>query len=285
MNRVFRKTTTLAAIAVLAFVAMIGVTWAATGQPQPWEMNLQPPVTEVARHIHRFHELLLWITGGIMGFVTLLLAIVFVRFNRKANPVPSTRTHNTLLEVLWTGIPILILVVMAVPSFKLLYLESEVGNPDITIKATGSQWYWSYEYPDEGGMSFDSILVKKADLKPGEPRLLDTDNHVVVPVGKKVRVLVTATDVIHSWAVPSFGVKIDAVPGRINETWFKADKIGRYYGECSELCGVGHAYMPIVVDVVSEQQYQAWLVKAKKQFASDSRPTIAVAALTAHPVE
>jgi cytochrome c oxidase subunit II len=195
--------------------------------------------------------------------------IVIVRFNARANPVPSRTTHNTLIEIAWTIIPIVILMVIAVPSFKLLFFQLNIPAADLTVKATGKQWYWSYNYPDNGQIEFDSLMLKEGERKEGQPRLLAVDNEMVVPVNKTVRVITTGADVIHSFAVPSFGIKIDAVPGRINETWFKATREGVYYGQCSELCGKDHAYMPIAVHVVSEQAFAAWLEEAKKKYARD----------------
>jgi len=206
-------------------------------------------------------------------FVLALLVIVMVKFNARSNPVPSRTTHNTTIEVLWTVVPVLILVAIAVPSFRLLFFQLNIPKADLTIKATGKQWFWSYSYPDTK-IEFDSLMVQEKDLKPGQLRLLAVDNEVVVPVNKVVHVLTTGADVIHSFAVPSFGIKIDAIPGRINETWFKAEREGVYYGQCSELCGKDHAFMPITVRVVSEKDYGAWLEEAKKKFATDgSRPT------------
>jgi cytochrome c oxidase subunit 2 len=198
-----------------------------------------------------------------------LLVIVIVRFNARANPIPSRTTHNTLIEIAWTIIPIVILMVIAVPSFKLLFFQLNIPAADVTVKATGKQWYWSYNYPDNGQIEFDSLMLKEGERKEGQPRLLAVDNEMVVPVNKTVRVITTGADVIHSFAVPSFGIKIDAVPGRINETWFKATREGIYYGQCSELCGKDHAYMPIAVHVVSEQAFAAWLEEAKKKYARD----------------
>jgi cytochrome c oxidase subunit II len=198
-----------------------------------------------------------------------LLVIVIVRFNARANPIPSRTTHNTLIEIAWTIIPIVILMVIAVPSFKLLFFQLNIPAADVTVKATGKQWYWSYNYPDNGQIEFDSLMLKEGERKEGQPRLLAVDNEMVVPVNKTVRVITTGADVIHSFAVPSFGIKIDAVPGRINETWFKATREGVYYGQCSELCGKDHAYMPIAVHVVSEQAFAAWLEEAKKKYARD----------------
>jgi len=233
------------------------------GQPSPWEFNLQASASPVMDSIMRFHDWLLVIISVITLFVLALLITVVVKFNAKANPVPSRTTHNTLIEVAWTLIPVLILVGIAVPSFRLLFLQLDIPKADMTIKATGKQWYWSYAYPDNGKFEFDSLLAE--DKKP---RLLGVDNELVVPVNKIVRVQVTGADVIHSFAVPAFGIKIDAIPGRLNETWFKATKTGMFYGQCSELCGRDHAFMPIAVRVVSDQDFAAWVESAKKKFAA-----------------
>jgi len=247
------------------------------GQPHPWQLGLQAGVTPVMDNVIWFHNLLLWVIAAIVLFVLILLVLVVVKFNARSNPVPSRTTHHTLIEVVWTVVPVLILVMIAVPSFRLLFLQLNTPKADITVKATGKQWFWSYSYPDDK-FEFDSLMVAEKDLKPGQPRLLAVDNDMVVPVNKVVRVLTTGADVIHSWAVPSFGVKIDAIPGRINETWFKAEREGVYYGQCSELCGKDHAYMPITVRVVSEKDYAAWVDEAKKKFAFDgSRPTTVAA--------
>ncbi|MEZ5877803.1 MAG: cytochrome c oxidase subunit II [Tepidamorphaceae bacterium] len=245
---------------------------AQAAQPQPWEMTLQPAASPVMESIHSFHTFILVIITVITLFVLALLIYVMVRFNERSNPEPSKTSHNTLIEVVWTVVPILVLLVIAVPSFRLLFLELDIPKPDMTIKATGYQWYWSYEYPDHDELAFDSLMLQDDELKDGQPRLLSVDNEVVVPVGKNVKVLVTAADVIHNWAMPAFGVKIDAIPGRLNETWFRADKPGVYHGQCSELCGKDHAFMPIVVRAVSEEEFAAWLEKAKEQFASSPAP-------------
>ncbi len=254
--------------AFLAVALGAGTAHAGTGQPSPWQMNLQGAVTPVMEQIHGFNTLLLTIITLIVLFVLVLLAVVVVRFNERANPVPSKTSHNTTIEVVWTVLPVVILVIIAIPSFRLLHLELNIPKADITIKAVGHQWYWSYEYPDHGGFGFDSLMVQDKDLKPSQPRLLAVDNEVVVPVNKVVRVQVTAADVIHSFAVPSFGIKIDALPGRLNETWFKATREGVFYGQCSELCGKDHAFMPISVRVVSEAEFEAWIAQAKAKFAS-----------------
>jgi cytochrome c oxidase subunit 2 len=246
-------------------LATAGAAFAAgtLGQPSPWEYTLQPAASPVMENITWFHNFLLWIITAITVFVAILLAVVALKFNVKANPVPSKTTHNTLIEVVWTIVPVLILVGIAVPSFRLLFQELDVPKADLTIKATGKQWYWSYSYPDNGKFEFDSLMV--ADKAP---RLLGVDNEVVVPVNKIIRVQTTAADVIHSFAIPAFGVKIDAIPGRLNETWFKATKEGMYYGQCSELCGKDHAFMPIAIKVVSDTDFTTWVEAAKKKYAS-----------------
>jgi cytochrome c oxidase subunit II len=253
---------------------------AGLGHPSPWELGLQEPATPVMEDIESFHTVLLYIITVIAGFVLALLLIVIVRFNQRANPTPSRTTHNTLIEVAWTIIPVCILVFIAVPSFRLLFYEQNIPPADVTVKATGKQWFWSYSYPDLGKFEFDSLLVDEKDLKAGQPRLLAVDNEMVVPVDKVVRVQVTGADVIHSFAVPSFGIKIDAVPGRLNETWFKATREGGYYGQCSELCGKNHAFMPIAVHVVSNQEFMTWVDEAKKKYAGgDAHAPTAVAAV------
>ncbi|MDE1566824.1 cytochrome c oxidase subunit II [Aquabacter sp. P-9] len=263
----------LLALATSAGVSLSGAAaWAGMGQPSDWQINLQGAATPVMESIHSFNTFILIIITAIVLFVMVLLAIVMVRFNERANPVPSKTSHNTMIEVAWTVVPVMILVAIAIPSFRLLHLELNIPQPDLTVKVTGHQWYWSYEYPDNGGFSFDSLMVAEKDLKPGQPRLLAVDNEVVVPVNKNVRIQVTAGDVIHSFAVPSFGVKIDALPGRLNESWFKATKEGIYYGQCSELCGRDHAFMPIAVRVVSEADFNTWLEQAKQKYAQAPAP-------------
>ncbi|HEX3953712.1 MAG TPA: cytochrome c oxidase subunit II, partial [Stellaceae bacterium] len=265
-------------VAVFAGGAAAFAANAPMGQPHPWQMGLQAGVTPVMDDIIWFHHFLLWIIVAITLFVLALLLVVIVRFNARRNPVPSRTTHNTFIEVIWTVVPVLVLVAIAVPSFRLLFYELKVPPADLTIKATGKQWFWSYSYPDQK-IEFDSLLVQDKDLKPGQPRLLTVDNDLVVPVNKVVRVLVTGADVIHSFSVPSFGIKIDAIPGRLNETWFKAEREGTYYGQCSQLCGRDHAFMPIAVHVVSQKEFAAWLVTAKKNFSADNGgPTTLAAA-------
>jgi len=261
-----------------AVFAAGGVAFAEYGQPTDWQMSFQSSAAPTMDDIVWFHHIVLWIITAITLFVLALLVIVMVRFNARANPTPSRTTHNTWLEIAWTVIPVVILVVIAIPSFRILFTQLNTPPADLTVKATGKQWYWSYSYPDNGKFEFDSIMVKEADLKPGQPRLLAVDNEMVVPVNKVVRVHTTGADVIHSWKVPSFGVMMDAIPGRLNEIWFKATREGMYYGQCSELCGKDHAFMPIAVRVVSEQAFNAWVEDAKKKFArQEQQPATAVA--------
>jgi cytochrome c oxidase subunit 2 len=247
------------------------------GQPSPWELDLQPSASPVMDSIMRFHDGLVVIITVITLFVLALLITVVLKFNARSNPVPSRTTHNTTIEVAWTLIPVLILVSIAVPSFRLLFEELDIPKADLTVKATGKQWYWSYTYPDNGKFEYDSLLDKDK-----QPRLLGVDNELVVPVNKVVVVQVTGADVIHSFAVPAFGIKIDAIPGRLNETWFKATKTGMFYGQCSELCGRDHAFMPIAVRVVSDQDFAAWVESAKKKFAALPGTTYALAESSAH---
>ncbi|MBX3446305.1 MAG: cytochrome c oxidase subunit II [Parvibaculaceae bacterium] len=254
----------------VAFVATLFSGAMAHAAPVDRGIGLQEPVTEVARDIISFHNLLLTLITAIVVFVLLLLIIVMVRFNRRANPTPSKTTHNTLLEVAWTVLPVMILVIIAVPSFRLLYKQVVIPEPEITVKAVGYQWYWGYEYPDHGDIAIISNMVEEADLQPGQPRLLAADEAMVVPVNTTVRVIVTAADVIHAFAVPPFGVKIDAIPGRLNETWFRAEKTGMYYGQCSELCGTRHAFMPINVLVVTQEEFEAWTEQQQAAAANDN---------------
>jgi cytochrome c oxidase subunit II len=249
---------------------------AAFAQAREWQLGLQPAVTPVMEKLEQFHTELLVIITAICILVALLLVYVMFRFNQRSNQTPSKTHHHTLLEIAWTIVPVIILVIIAVPSFKLLYYEAAVPKPDVTLQVIGRQWYWTYAYSKEGGFQFDSnMLQDAAAAKAGEPRLLGVDNPIVVPVNKVVEVETTGSDVIHSWAVPAFGVKMDAIPGRINHTWFKATKVGTYYGQCSELCGANHAFMPIEVKVVTQPEYEAWLAKAKKKFAADDAVRVA----------
>jgi len=252
---------------LLTILSILTPAVAFANQPKDWQLGFQKAASESMRDIVNFHDkLLLPIIIAISVFVLFLMVYACIRFRASANPVPSKRTHNVAVEVLWTLIPCLILIVMAVPSFKILYKQDSIPKADVTVKAIGYQWYWGYEYPDEN-IIFDSYMIEDKDLKENQPRLLAVDNELVVPVNKVVKVLITANDVLHAWALPSFGVKRDAVPGRINETWFKAEEVGTYYGQCSELCGIKHAFMPITVEVVSEEKYKEWLDMAKVKYA------------------
>ena len=257
----------------VAGMALVSGGTAFAAQPQPWEVTLQPAASPVMENIVWFHNFLFVLITLITLFVLALLVVVVMKFNAKTNPVPSKTTHNTLIEVAWTLIPVLILVGIAVPSFRLLFQQLDIPKADLTVKATGKQWYWSYSYPDNGKFEFDSLMA--ADK---QPRLLGVDNEMVVPVNKVVRVQVTGADVIHAFALPAFGVKIDAIPGRLNETWFKATKTGMFYGQCSELCGKDHAFMPIAIRVVDDQEFASWVETAKKKFASGGTSTYASAA-------
>lgn len=257
---------------------------AGIGQPSPWGMDILPQVTPIGEEALRMvHWLLNPVMFGISALVLALLVWTILRYRAAANPNPARFTHNTRLEVVWTLIPALILVIIAVPSFRLLANQYDPPKADLTIKATGYQWYWGYEYVDHGGISFDAVMVNRDEAQArGAPYLLETDNRVVVPAGKTVKLLITAADVLHSWALPSFWVKMDAVPGRINETWFKVDRPGVYYGQCSELCGTKHGFMPITVEVVPEEQFNAWIAKmqAEQGITPASAPAGATAAAT-----
>ena len=271
MGKHFEAARTVAA--GIASCIGLGLTAAfADGIPQPGQIGFQEAVTPIAHEGHFFHnDVLLPIIIVISLFVAGLLAYVMFAFNEKANPVPSRTTHNTILEIGWTILPVLLLFIIAIPSMKLLTNELVIPKSDMTLKVTGKQWFWSYEYPkdQDGGFAYDSYLVKDEDLKPGMIRQLSVDNEAVVPVNKTIHLLVTGADVIHGFVVPSFLVRIDAVPGRMNESWFRAEKEGIYYGQCSKLCGKDHAFMPIAFRVVSDKDYQAWLQDAKKKFASN----------------
>lgn len=285
MNKTLARS--LGALAGTMTGALLGAmgALAGAGQPSPGQMGLQDPVTEIAEQIHSFYDFTNAIIIAVAVFVLILLIIVVVRFNEKANPVPSKTTHNTTLEVAWTVLPVLILVAMALPSFKLLFAQYTYPTPDLTIKATGNQWNWTHAYPDQGGFSFTSIMLndqeREAQIKKGipSPRMLAVDNEVVVPVNKVVHVLITASDVIHNWTIPSFGSKVDAVPGRTTATWFRAKKEGVFYGQCSELCGKDHSAMPIAVRVVKEQVFNDWAAALKARDRKKAKDIIEKAAL------
>lgn len=244
-----------------------------------WQMGLIEAATPVKEQMHWFHNgVLLPLITAISVFVLVLLVWVIVRYRAGANPNPSTFTHNTTIEVVWTLVPVAILIAISIPSFRLIYFSDRAVNPEMTIKVTGRQWYWDYEYPDHGNFLFSAYMLPDAEIKDPSHRLLDTDNPVVLPVDTTIRVLVTAGDVLHSFAVPAFGIKTDAVPGRINETWIRIERPGVYYGQCSELCGVQHGFMPIEVHAVSKEEFQAWVETAQQKFAANKLPPVAVAA-------
>jgi len=287
MVRLTRLLTTKAtAKALLTLMLGVSVTLlvaavAGAAEPQPWQLGFQPPATPVKDRLSAFHDELLIIITLITIFVLGLLVYVMWRFNQQRNPVPSRTSHNTVIEMLWTVVPVLILVIIAIPSFKLMYYMDRVPNPEMTIKVTGHQWYWSYEYSDQDGLTFDSNMIPEDQLKPGQKRLLDVDNPLVVPADTIIRVQITGTDVIHSWFVPSFGVQEYAIVGRLNESWMKIEHAGTYYGQCNQICGVNHAFMPIKVEAISKDAFQHWLVDAKKKFArlDDDTGTVRVAAV------
>jgi cytochrome c oxidase subunit II len=266
----------LAAAATLAATCVLlpTVSWATA---QPWQIGQQAPATPIMERVHSFHDMLMWIISAIVIFVLALLVYACWRFAEGRNPVPSRRSHHPTLEVIWTVVPVLILVIIAIPSFKLLYFVDVEPETELTIKATGHQWYWSYTYPDSGNFTFDANMIADSDLQDGQLRLLETDNRVVVPVGTNVRIQTTADDVIHSWAVPQFGVKVDAVPGRLNQLWISVERPGVYYGQCSELCGINHGFMPITVEAKTREDFDAWVAEAKTKFARADEAPVKVA--------
>ena len=253
-------------LAVVAALLLAGSP-ALAAQPEPWQLGFQPPATPTMEEIDALHDLLMWIITLISVFVLGLLGYACVRYRASRHPTPARRTHHTLLEIAWTAVPVLILVVIAIPSFKLLYFMDRTQDAEMTLKAIGRQWYWSYEYPDQGNFTFDANMVADADLQPGQPRLLATDTAVVLPVDTNIRLLATASDVIHSWGMPAFGIKLDAIPGKINETWMRIQEPGTYYGQCSELCGDYHGFMPIMVKAVSKEEFEAWTKQAQEEYA------------------
>ena len=236
-------------------------------QATDWQLSFQNPATDLMGSVVGLHNIILIVMTLVTLFVLFLLFYVSFRFSAKRNPIPSTTTHNTVVEVLWTAIPIVILVVLAIPSFKLLYQQEKSENYDMTVKVIGHQWYWEYEYPDHGDFYFESYMVQDADLQEGDLRLLTVDNPLVIPANKNIQILITAGDVLHSWAVPSMGLKTDAVPGRLNETWVNVKEPGIYRGQCSEICGSGHGFMPVVVKVLPESEFIAWANEAKNNYA------------------
>lgn len=275
-DRVFRLRALRVAALAVAFLALAAPFGFADTthvvEPHNWQLGFQEAATPVKERIAGLHNILLVIITCISIFVMALLVYVMLRFNARANPVPSRTSHNTWIEIAWTIVPVLILVCIAIPSFKLMYYMDRTQNAQLTIKVTGHQWYWSYEYPDYKDVSFDSNLIPEDQLKPGQQRLLDVDNRLVVPTGTNVRVLIAGSDVMHSWFIPSFGVQMYAVVGRLNETWFNVEKEGVYYGQCNQICGVNHAFMPIVVQAVSKEDFARWIDEKKKSARNDSAP-------------
>jgi cytochrome c oxidase subunit 2 len=251
--------------------------------PRPWEIGMQPAFGPLKAAQIELHNLVLVIITLITLFVAALLIWVMWRYSAKRHPVPTRTSHNTVIEILWTVIPVLILVVMAIPSFRLVYYEDRTRDPELTIKVTGHQWYWEYTYPDNNNIDFTSYIIPDDQLKPGQRRLLEVDNELVVPVGKNIRVLQTSGDVIHSWFIPALGVQRYAIPGRTIETWFKVDRPAIIYGQCNQICGTNHSRMPIVVRAVPEQEFNAWLVAAKTKFADAEQQTRQIAAAEVRP--
>ncbi|MGE4562791.1 MAG: cytochrome c oxidase subunit II, partial [Rhodospirillales bacterium] len=248
-------------------IVSLAETAVAAGRSEPWQMWFQPAASPVMERIIEFHNFIFIIEVSIVVLVLVLMGYIIIRFNSKSNPVPSKTTHNTILEVAWTAVPLLLVIIIAVPSLKLLYYADRIEEGEMTLKVIGNQWYWSYEYPDHGAFAFDSIIIEDENLEPGQPRLLSVDNSVVLPAETNIRLLFTSADVIHNWAVPSLGLKLDAVPGRVNESWVRINSEGDYYGMCSELCGVNHGFMPVHIKAVSKADFAAWVEQAKHEFA------------------
>lgn len=262
----------------LALACLPALAPAAIGAvPRNWGLGFQEAATEQAQRLNDFHNMLVVIITAISFFVLALMVYVIIRFRASRNPVPTRTAHNTVVEVIWTVVPVIVLVLIAIPSFKLLYWLDRTDQAEMTLKIIGRQWYWSYEYPDQGNFTFDSTMIPEAEIKPGQYRLLEVDNRVVLPVGVNIRLLFTASDVLHAWTVPAFGVKMDSIPGRTNESWVRIAKEGVFYGQCSELCGVGHAYMPVAVEAVSRERFDAWVREARQRFARVDQPEQRVA--------
>ena len=257
---------------VIVGICLLGsLAYAELGLSEDWQLSFQEPATDLMSDIISFHSYILMpIITGISILVLFLLLYIAFRFNSSRNHTASTTTHNTVVEILWTVIPVILLIIIAIPSFRLLYVSETIPKADLTIKAIGNQWYWSYEYPDYGDIVFDANMLNDDELSDPKLRLLETDTQIVVPVNKVVKLQITSNDVLHAWTIPAFGVKMDAVPGKLNETWFKANKEGIFYGQCSELCGPKHAFMPINVKVVSDKEFEDWINFAKEEYASEN---------------
>ncbi len=270
LMQLFRRLCAALTLMTMAPLAMPGWGGAFAQVPKPWEIGMQPAANLIKQKIIDLHDLVFWIITLTTIFVAALLVIVMVRFNAKANPIPSKTSHHTGLEIAWTVIPVLLLVIMSIPSFRLIYYQDRTPNPDLTIKVIAHQWYWEYAYPDNGEFSIESRMIRDENLKPGQLRMLDVDNQMVVPVGKNIRILTSSAEVIHSFFVPSLGVQRYAIPGRVIETWFSVDKPGVYYGECNQICGADHSRMPIAVHAVSAQEFKAWTEQTKKAAQADA---------------
>lgn len=273
--QIVRRWAAGAAVTLMALGAGPGT--ALADQPVPWQLGFQTPVSDVAKRIDVFHDWLLFVITAISVIVLGLLGYVILRFNRAKNPTPSKTTHNTLIEIVWTVVPVMILVGISIESFRLLYFMDRAANAEMTLKVVAHQWYWSYEYPDHGDIKFDSYMIETKDLKPGQPRLLATDNPVVLPVDTVVRILITSTDVMHSWFVSAIGVQEYSTPGRTNEKWVRINREGTYYGQCNQICGVKHGFMPIQVQAVSKDAFAKWTEEAKKKFADGGQPPVTLA--------
>lgn len=256
MSKILRLLTGIPLLGLLLGEAM-------ASKPEPWHINFQEAATPVMEKVHELHHLIMIILVVIAIFVLGILGLIIFKFRASKNPKPSSTSHNTWLEIVWTAVPVLVLLVIAVPSFKLIFYEDKATDPELTLKITGHMWYWSYEYPEQK-VSFDSTIIPDDQLKPGQLRLLEVDNQVIIPVQTTVRLLMTAADVIHSWTIPAFGVKRDCVPGRLNEAWIYVEKEGTYYGQCSEICGMKHGFMPIAVKVVSKEEFKKWVASHQK---------------------
>jgi len=257
---------------IIVGICLLGsLAFAEVGLSENWQLSFQEPATDLMSDVISFHSYILMpIITGISILVLFLLLYIAFRFNSSRNQTASNTTHNTVVEILWTVIPVVLLIIIAIPSFRLLYVSETIPKADLTIKAIGNQWYWSYEYPDYGDIVFDANMLNDDELSDPKLRLLETDTQIVVPVNKVVKLQITSNDVLHAWTIPAFGVKMDAVPGRLNETWFKANQEGLFYGQCSELCGPKHAFMPINVKVVSEKEFEDWIGFAKEEYASNN---------------
>ena len=277
LNKVPLLALLLIGLVAVGLVGLANPAWAAEGLARPWQLSLQEPVSPVMEGVTSYHNLILVVQAGIVALVLAILGYCIIRFNAKRNPIPSRTSHNTVLEVIWTALPVVILIIIAIPGLRLLYFHDRAQEYDMTLKVAGHQWYWNYSYPDHGDFTFDSIMVPDDALEDGQPRMLSVDNRVVVPVDATVQILLTGEDVIHAWAVPALGIKVDATPGRINERWFRATEEGVYYGMCSEFCGINHAFMPIEVHVVSQEAFNEWVTQAQEEFARAPYPGVNVA--------